>query len=194
MELKAPIGQVSRPRDTVARRGERSMKKFGIVVGVIVAVLVVALAVLRVAGLDPNERRAGLWLTGEVVTTPVTDWSFTDKYRNIYVQTKTRYLVPHSVTTGCTAKDGKLYLTSIYRPGQQFPRDKAWNRNFVRDPRVRLKMATSSTTRRWLWSWTRPRRTPCSRPRPRNTRSSPRSTRVASMSSRCSRARGRHRT
>ncbi len=116
------------------------MKKLGIVVGVIVAVLVVALVVLRVAGLDPNERRAGLWLTGEVVTTPVTDWSFTDKYRNIYVQTKTWYLVPHSVTTGCTAKDGKLYLTSIYRPGQQFPRDKAWNRNFVRDPRVRLKI------------------------------------------------------
>jgi len=81
-----------------------------------------------------------LWLTGEVVTTPVTDWSFTDKYRNIYVQTKTWYLVPHSVTTGCTAKDGKLYLTSIYRPGQQFPRDKAWNRNFIRDPRVRLKI------------------------------------------------------
>jgi hypothetical protein len=116
------------------------MKKLGMVVGVIVAVLVVALVVLRVAGLDPNERRAGLWLTGEVVTTPVTDWSFTDKYRNIYVQTKTWYLVPHSVTTGCTATDGKLYLTSTYRPGLQFPRDRAWNRNITRDPRVRLKI------------------------------------------------------
>ena len=116
------------------------MKRLGIVVGVIVAVLVVALVVLRAVGLDPNERRAGLWLTGEVITTPVTDWSFTDKYRNIYVQTKTWYLVPHSVTTGCTAKDGKLYLTSIYRPGSQFPRDKAWNRNIMRDPRVRLKI------------------------------------------------------
>jgi len=116
------------------------MKRLGIVVGLIVAVLVVALVVLRAVGLDPNERRAGLWLTGEVITTPVTDWSFTDKYRNIYVQTKTWYLVPHSVTTGCTAKDGKLYLTSIYRPGQQFPGDKTWNRNFTRDPRVRLKI------------------------------------------------------
>jgi hypothetical protein len=116
------------------------MKKVGIVVAVIVAVLLVAVLVLRVVGFDPKERRAGLWLSGEVVTTPVTDWSFTDKYRNVYVQTNTWYLIPHSVTTGCTAKDGQLYLTSIYRPGQQFPRDRAWNRNFVRDPRVRLKI------------------------------------------------------
>jgi hypothetical protein len=116
------------------------MKKVGIVVAVIVAVLLVAVLVLRVVGFEPKERRAGLWLSGEVVTTPVTDWSFTDKYRNVYVQTNTWYLIPHSVTTGCTAKDGQLYLTSIYRPGQQFPRDRAWNRNFVRDPRVRLKI------------------------------------------------------
>lgn len=116
------------------------MKKLGVVVAVIVAVLVVALVVLRVVGLDPNARRPGLWLSGELVTAPVTDWSFTDKYPNIYVQTNTWYLVPHSVTTGCTAKDGTLYLTSVYRPGQQFPRDRAWNRNFVRDPRVRLKI------------------------------------------------------
>jgi hypothetical protein len=116
------------------------MKKVGIAVAVIVAVLLVAVLVLRVVGFEPKERRAGLWLSGEVVTTPVTDWSFTDKYRNVYVQTNTWYLIPHSVTTGCTAKDGQLYLTSIYRPGQQFPRDRAWNRNFVRDPRVRLKI------------------------------------------------------
>src|SRR5712692_12021254 len=115
------------------------MRKLVIVVGAIVAVLLVALIVLRVVGLDPKDRRAGLWLTGEVVTMPVTDWSFTDKYRNIYVQTKTWYLVPHSVTTGCTAKDGTLYLTSI-PPWQQFPRDKAWNRNIMRAPRVRLKI------------------------------------------------------
>ncbi len=116
------------------------MRKLVIVVGAIVAVLLVALIVLRVVGLDPKDRRAGLWLTGEVVAMPVTDWSFTDKYRNIYVRTRTWYLVPHSVTTGCTAKDGKLYLTSIYRPGQQFPRDRAWNRNIMRAPRVRLKI------------------------------------------------------
>lgn len=116
------------------------MRKLVIVVGAIVAGLLVALIVLCVVGLDPKDRRAGLWLTGEVVTTPVTDWSFTDKYRNIYVQTKTWYLVPHSVTTGCIARDGKLYLTSTYRPGLQFPRGRAWNGNIMRDPRVRLKV------------------------------------------------------
>ena len=57
------------------------MKTLGkIIVGVLIC-LVLALLVLRVTGLDPKERRPGLWLTGNLVTTPVTHWSFTDKYR-----------------------------------------------------------------------------------------------------------------
>ncbi len=50
-----------------------------IVVGVVIACLVIALVTLRIVGLDPKDRRPGLWLTGELVTQPVTDWSFTDK-------------------------------------------------------------------------------------------------------------------
>ena len=65
--------------------------------------------------------RPGLWLTGEVVTAPVTDWSFTDKHPTIYAQTRTPYLLPHSVTITCVAHDGQLYLTSIFREGAPFP-------------------------------------------------------------------------
>jgi hypothetical protein len=117
------------------------VKRLFIVVGsVLVLGLILAIVVLRVVGLDPKERRPGLWLSGHVVTTPVTDWSFTDTYPTIFVETRTWYGIPHSVTTSCVSHDGRLYLTSVYREGAQFPGDKAWNRNMVRDPHVRLKI------------------------------------------------------
>ena len=117
------------------------MKRLFAVVGsVLVVGLVLAMVVLRVVGLDPKERRPGVWLSGNVVSTPVTDWSFTDKYPTIFVETRTWYGIPHSVTTSCVSHDGRLYLTSVYREGAQFPGDKFWNRNIVRDPHVRLKI------------------------------------------------------
>ena len=30
---------------------------------------------------DPKDRRPGLWLSGDAVTAPVTDWSFSDAFR-----------------------------------------------------------------------------------------------------------------
>jgi hypothetical protein len=111
-----------------------------IIGGSVLACLAAVLITLRIVGLDPRERRPGLWLTGQLVTTPVTDWSFTDTHPTIFVQTRSWYGLPHSVTTTCTAHNGQLYLTSVYRPGARFPRDRLWNKNVVRDPRVRLKI------------------------------------------------------
>ena len=63
------------------------MKTLKVGLVVIVAIVAVALITLRNTGLEPeyldlNQLRAhhmiarpGLWLKGEVVTTPVTDWS-----------------------------------------------------------------------------------------------------------------------
>ena len=117
------------------------MKRLLIATGsVLVVGLVVAVVALRITGLDPKERRPGLWLSGTVVTAPVKDWSFTDKYPTIFVETRTWYGIPHSVTTSSVSHEGRLYLTSVYREGTQFPRDKLWNRNIVRDPHVRLKI------------------------------------------------------
>ena len=116
------------------------MKTLGkIVVGVLVC-LVLMLLVLSVTGLDPKDRRPGLWLKGDLVTTPVTDWSFTDKIQTVKVQTRTWYLLPHSVTTFCVAYNGQLYLTSVYRPGIEYPHGRNWNANVARDPHVRLKI------------------------------------------------------
>ena len=104
------------------------------VLGVVMVCLVLALLVLRVIGLDPHERRPGLWLKGNVVTSPVTDWSSTDRYQTVKVQTRSSYLLPHSVTTFCIAYNGQLYLATTR------PETRQWSRNVARDPHVRLKI------------------------------------------------------
>jgi hypothetical protein len=112
------------------------MKTLLKVVGAIVVCLVLLLVVLRITGLEPKARRPGLWLKGDVVTTPVADWSFTDNIPTVKVQTQTWYLLPHSVTTNCLAYNGQLYLVSVYPAGPQ----RIWNQNVARDPHVRIKV------------------------------------------------------
>jgi hypothetical protein len=90
----------------------------------------------------------GFWLTGDPVTAPVTDWSFTDAIPNIQIETRTWYLLPHVVRTDIARVDSQLYLFSEYfapRPGQRdyrddFPSARFWNRMVVRDPNIRVKI------------------------------------------------------
>jgi len=90
----------------------------------------------------------GFWLTGDPVTTPVTDWSFTDAISNIQIETRTWYLLPHVVRTDIARDDAQLYLFSEYfapNPGQpdhrdDFPNGRFWNRMVVRDPNIRVKI------------------------------------------------------
>jgi len=110
------------------------MKTLWKIVGGVLICLVLVLLVLRVIGLDPHGRIPGLWLRGDVVTTPVTDWSYTDKYQTDMVQTTTWYLLPHSVTTWCIAYKGQLYLATSGAEVRQ------WPQNVARDPHVRLKI------------------------------------------------------
>ena len=112
------------------------MKMLPKIVGGILACLALLLVVLRITGLNPHDRIPGLWLTGDLVTTPVSDWSFTDKVPTIKLQTQSRFLLPHSVTINCLAYKGQLYVSSTYPPGA--PR--SWNENVRRDPRVRIKI------------------------------------------------------
>jgi hypothetical protein len=118
--------------------------------GSILICLILLLLTLRVTGFEPRGcptasgwtcRLPGLWLRGNLVTTPVTDWSFTDKYPSIKIETRTWYLLPHSVTTYCIAYNGQLYVGSLYWAGlPPFPRGRSWNENVARDPHVRLKI------------------------------------------------------
>ena len=116
------------------------MKTLLNVIGIIVACVVLLLVVLSITGFGPHGNTPGLWLKGNLVTTPVTDWSFTDKFETANVQTRTLYLIPHSVTTYCVAYSGQLYLTSVYRAGLTYPHGRSWNEDVVRDPHVRIKI------------------------------------------------------
>ena len=102
---------------------------------------VLLLSLIVSTSCEPQDRRPGLWLSGELVEAPVTDWSFTDEIQEIFVETRTWYGFRHSVTTVCVAHRGTLYVPSVYFEGGEFPDARFWNRNVVRDPRVRLKIA-----------------------------------------------------
>jgi len=121
------------------------MKVAAKIAGVIVLGLALVLVVLRITGLNPIGNTPGpgnypgLWLSGQVITTPVTDWSFATKYQTDKVQTRTWFLIPHSVTTGFIVYNGQLYLTSMFRAGTPFPQGKMWVSDVMRDPHVRLK-------------------------------------------------------
>lgn len=110
------------------------------IAGVVVICLVLLLVVFSITGLEPRQRTPGLWLKGTLVTTPVADWSFTDQVSIVEVQTRTWYLIPHSVTTYCVAYHGQLYLDSFYRPDVEYPHGRSWNENVARDPHVRIKI------------------------------------------------------
>lgn len=113
------------------------MKKTWKIVGGALICLALVLLVLRITGLDPSGGRPGLWLRGNLVTTPVADWSFTNKYQTDMVQTRTWYLLPHSVTTWCIAYNGQLYLATSGADVRE------WPRNVARDPHIRLKIGNN---------------------------------------------------
>jgi hypothetical protein len=112
------------------------MKRLLQSLGIIVVCLILILIVLRMTGFGPHARTPGLWLKGNVVTTPVTDWSFTDKIPVVQLQTETSYVLPHSVNINCLNYNGQLYLVSVYPAGTAH----TWNDNVMRDPHVRLKI------------------------------------------------------
>ena len=71
------------------------MKTSAKIIGAILVCLVLALVVLRITGFSPignipgPGNYPGLWLSGNVVTTPVTDWSFASQYETDKLQTRT---------------------------------------------------------------------------------------------------------
>ena len=130
---------------------------------IIVTLAAIALIALRVAGLEPqyvdpaspefaaSNRTAwpGLWLTGEVVDRPVTDWDFINQVdhpirgNSIMLETRTWYGIPHSVTVNARPRGDKLYLSGSEqgaRLDKEFPFSKAWWANIERDPRIRMKI------------------------------------------------------
>ena len=134
--------------------------KFLLTVGIL---LCGALLTLRITGLDPEymdytteaytERGRmtypGLWLKGELVQEPVTNWDWVYdidhpvRGNTIMLETRTWYGIPYSVTILPTARGDKLYIGGSARDARlerEFPNYKQWWANVERDPRVRLKI------------------------------------------------------
>lgn len=126
-------------------------------------VLLGALFILRITGLDPeymdyttqeyNERGRmtlpGLWLSGEVVKEPIENWDWVldvahpERGNTIMVETQTWYGIPYSVTVLPTPRGKKMYIGGSARDARlerDFPYYKKWWVNVERDPRVRLKI------------------------------------------------------
>lgn len=116
----------------------------------VAAVAIAALVgVAHLAGaLEPSERRPGLWLRGELVREPVSDWTFSDADELVELETRAPWLLPHSVTVVCASLGGALYVPSVYFDGGSFPESRRWNRNVVHDPNVRIRIAGKLYERR----------------------------------------------
>jgi hypothetical protein len=125
------------------------MRTLAKIVGAILVCLVLVVVALRITGFNPTGDKPGagnypgLWLSGTVVTTPVTDWSFVSQYKTDKLQTRTWYMIPHSVTTAFILHNGQLYITSMFGAGVPFPQGKSWVKNVMRDPHVRLKFGNN---------------------------------------------------
>ncbi len=103
------------------------MPKFvGFVACAIAAVLTVACSIM------PRDERPGFRLPGEVHPSPVESWSFTEDSGEIFIETATRYWIPHSVTAWCVMVGDDLYVSADYAD------KKRWVANIARNPNVRL--------------------------------------------------------
>jgi len=101
--------------------------------------LIVALATL-LGACEPQDRTPGLWLSGEVVDSVPSDWTFIEDHSEIFVETHPWYGIPFSVTTVLGTRGGKLYVPSIYDEELPFPGSKYWNSVIHENPNVRLKI------------------------------------------------------
>jgi len=109
---------------------------------VVVGAIVLFLLFARVVGFNPGIETPGLWLRGELVTEPVTDWTPYEKLQPTAIQSRLWFapFIAHSVITARWHYKGRLYISSGYAAGVQMPDARLWNRNVLADPHVRIRL------------------------------------------------------
>ena len=115
------------------------MKRIALILVAIVIVIYVGLIFIPI---DPVERRPGTGLSGDLASAQDTDWSFLQGRTQAWVETRTWYLVPHSITVSAWADAGDLYVGCVRCD------TKIWPRRVARDDRVRLKIGDEIYERR----------------------------------------------
>ena len=110
--------------------------------GVAVTQVLVGLVLLTVLSLTvyflfcPCRQLPGIFLLGDAVEDPVTDWSFANSVRLCQVQVKPGTL-PHAVNLNCMSAGGALYLSCMNC------RDKVWSNSALANPQARLRVGES---------------------------------------------------
>ena len=74
--------------------------------------VIILTALIALVGCEPGDYRAGAWLSGEEVDTPVTNWTFTDVFHDCFIESDTWYVIPHSVKLWCAEHEGEIYVGS----------------------------------------------------------------------------------
>ena len=94
---------------------------------------------------DPDERTPGTRLSGSLAANQSPDWSFLGGGRTkVWVETRTLYLIPHSITAMAWTEGGELYVGCRSCDG------KYWSRNVRGDNYVRIKIGDEIYLRRAL--------------------------------------------
>lgn len=112
------------------------------VVLILVAIVIAVYVALIIIPFDPEERRPGLGLSGDLAAAQDTDWSFLQGRTQAWLEMHTWYLIPHSITVSAWADDGTLYV------GCSRCDTKVWPNHVARDDRVRLKIGDDLYMRR----------------------------------------------
>ena len=98
--------------------------------GVLVLVYITAIFV----PINPNEQQPGTRLSGDLAENQNPDWSFMKGRTKAYIETRSLYLIPHSITVSSWSQNGQLYV------GCRACDTKYWPTNVVRDPNIRIKI------------------------------------------------------
>jgi hypothetical protein len=89
-------------------------------------------------GCGPIGPLSGRTLAGPVHSQPVEDWSFVAAQETCQVETNPAE--PHSVNTWCLGDGARLYVPSSMIRGPKLPSERAWVRNVLADPRLRIRI------------------------------------------------------
>ena len=98
--------------------------------------LLVALVGCVYAFYCPCERTPGVYLLGNEVAEPVTDWAFANGERLCQIQVSGPVL-PHAINLNCMSAGGELFLSCSYCDG------KTWSSAALTDPNARLRVGAN---------------------------------------------------
>ena len=103
-------------------------------------IILILLCFITLSACEPADRTPGMWLSGELITEPIDDWSFSNEHMEVFLETHPWYGVPFSVTVVTATTGDKLFVPSIYSEPADFPGGKYWNGIIETNPEVLIKI------------------------------------------------------